>query len=324
MGDIFVQLVPSSSQKVAAMLGGTTVYLKNFIRDSLYQEAALAARAFIKFSPPLPKGGFGDTDKARKQGEIALTRDVRSFVRSSPGSFQQLGAIRHLGEAMGYEAFLDWKMVPDLQNKNPIIRKIHADTNNARAWQKFKNITNKVPRTTGESGKPIKSGGELAEIHKSLKTKYRGRITRMGGPGAQLKRQPYILKENKIASYIKNIKVNVGTLNHYWYQVIRSIPTIRIRGIDARSGEKGLPNFIKRSPYVGRAPGQFIDNARFPTQGVSSVTIKNNIGDIFGVAREAQTKKNVFRYRLLAMAKRPWQNVLDRAIIVTNNGGRPL
>ena len=52
----------------------------------------------------------------------------------------------------------------------------------------------------------------------------------------------------------------------------------------------------------------------------SSVTIVNGIGDVFGVAREANTKAKVIEYRKAAQAKRPWQNVLDRAIIDANKG----
>lgn len=323
-GEISLAINPSSSQRVAAMLGGTSSYLKAFVRDTLYQEAALTARAFMKFSPPMPKGGgFGDTHQAKKQGEKAIDRDIRSFVKQSANGIQQLGAIRNLGEAVGFESFLDWRYTPASRIKHSILKKIHADEDINRAWEKFKNITARASKPSGEMGKPLKTGAELAQVHRSLKEKYRGRITRNNGPGSTLKKYPYILKENKIVHYIKQVQANVGTLNHYWWQVIQRIPMIRIRGIDALSAQKGVPNWVKRSPYVNRAQGRIVDNAKNPVGGNASITIINPIGDIFGVAREAQTTQKVMQYRRAAMAKRPWQSVLDRAVQVANKGGKP-
>lgn len=323
-GDISVAIAPSSMQRLAASLGGVSSYLERFTRDVLYQESALAARAFMKFTPPIPKGGgMGDTPKAKKQGEEAVNRDVRSFVRPYPVGIQQLGAMRNLGEALGYEGFLEWKLGGAANIKNPILRKIHADQDTARAWQKFKNITSRATRPSGEMGRPIKSQGELGHIHSKLKTQYKGRITQKGGPGSTLKRYPYLMKESRISQYIKDRQTHVGTMSHYWWTVLLKVPMIRIRGIDAYSGRKGVPSWIKRSPFVNRAAGEFIDNTGRRVTGASSVTIRNNIGDIFGVAREARTKDNVTNYRRAAQAKRPWQSVLDAAIIKATRGQIP-
>lgn len=323
-GDISIAIAPTSLQRVASSLGGVRSYLERFTRDVLYQESALAARAFMKFTPPIPKGGgMGDTPKAKKQGEIAVDRDVRSFVRATPSGMQQLGAMRNLGESMGYEAFLEWKLTGAKYIKHPILRKIHADQDNNRAWAKFKNITARAAKPAGEMGRPIKTPGELGQIHSKLKTQYKGRITQKGGPGGMLKRYPYIMKESRISQYIKDRQTHVGTMSHYWWTVLLKVPMIRIRGIDAYSGRKGVPAWIKRMPYVSRAPGEFIDNTGRRVTGASSVTIRNNIGDIFGVAREARTKENVTRYRQAAQAKRPWQNVLDTAIIKATRGEIP-
>lgn len=323
-GDISVAIAPSSLQRVAATIGGVRSYLERFTRDVLYQESALAARAFMKFTPPIPKGGgMGDTPKAKKQGEIAIDRDVRSFVRERAVGLQGLGAIVRMGEAIGYQAFLDWKTAGSALIKHPILRKIHADQDIERSWKKFKNLTNKAAKPSGEMGRPIKSQGELGQIHSKLKGQYKGRITQRGGPGATLRRYPYLMKETRIAAYIKDRQTHVGTMSHYWWQVLLKVPMIRIRGIDAYSGRKGVPAWIKRSPFVSRAPGEFIDNTGRKVTGSSSVTIRNNIGDIFGVAREARTKEKVTQYRLAAQAKRPWKNVLDAAIIKATRGEIP-
>lgn len=323
-GDISIAMAPTSLQRVAASIGGVRSYLERFTRDVLYQESALAARAFMKFTPPIPKGGgMGDTTAAKKQGEIAVERDIRSFVRETPSGIQNLGAIVKMGEAMGYQAFLDWKTAGAKLIKNPILRKIHADQDVNRAWQKFKNLTNKAARPSGEMGRPIKTVGELGQIHSKLKTQYQGRITQKGGPGAVLKRYPYLLKESRISQYVKDRKTHVGTMSHYWWTVLLKVPMIRIRGIDAYSGRKGVPAWIKRTPFVNRAPGEFIDNTGRRVTGASSVTIRNNIGDIFGVAREAKTKEKVTQYRLAAQAKRPWQNVLNAAIMKATRGQIP-
>jgi hypothetical protein len=67
----------------------------------------------------------------------------------------------------------------------------------------------------------------------------------------------------------------------------------------------------------------FIDKVGAVATVNSSVTIINSIGDIFGVAKDANTKAKVIQYRKAAMAKRPYQRVLDQAILTATRGGKP-
>lgn len=316
-GDLGISVIPSSAQKVAAGLAGMSGYLHKFTRDMLYQEAALAARAFIKFSPPIPAGGgMGDSKGAKKQGEKAIAKDVASFVMDKTKS--TLNTLAELTD--DYQTFVNWrnnKSAPKL--KRSVLGKIFADTNVDRAYQKMVNIRGSSGEKYRRMAPILNNKQDIRRVHDELRKDYKGRIVRNGGPGMSVEMRPFVADKKTIDQYIKDRFLSVGRLSSGWYSVIKKIPMIRIRGIEARSGEKGLPEWIKRH----QAPGMFIDRVGAVASPTSSITIVNAIGDIFGVARDAETKTNVIRYRKRNLAKRPYQRVLDQAILSANKGSTP-
>lgn len=319
MSDVVVRLAPSSLQRVAAQLGGMGDYLRDFSRDLMLQEAALAARAFIKFSPPIPAGGgTGDSNAAKKQGYIAVAKDVRSFVTSTMTITQ---AVHSGGNA--YQTFLDWKSKP-IRGSGRIANLIHADSDIERAWGKAKNIAGKSNKFTGIGGRAITSRQDLAEVHDKIRQQFKGRIRHNRGPGRDVRRNPYTAKESWINSRIAIAQMSVGTLSHYWWEIIMKVPAVRIRGADRYAGRTGVPEWIRKSPFVPKGQGR-LDN-RIGVGGVtrdSSVTITNTLGNIFGIANELRIKAKVVEYRNAAIAKRPWQKLLEQACLISNAGGRP-
>lgn len=319
MADLAVSVVPSSAQRIAAALGGMGSYLQNFTRDMLYQEAALAARAFIKFTPPiLKKGGGGDTKEAQRIGENAVREDIRSFTmareESSASAFADL--------LDDFQSFLEWKNRPGRkadEYSHPITYKIRNDPDNERAYRKMKNLRGKSVERYRDLVRRADTEAELRSIHDRLRRDYKGRIRKNGGPGMDIQRRPVVAPQRVIDRYTKQREKAVGKLNSAWWQVILKVPAIRIRGADRFSGRIGVPQFIKR--HVG--PGLFIDQVGARTTRNSAVTIVNRIGDVHGISTEARVKALVITTRQAAIKARPWQNVLDQALLVTNRGGRP-
>lgn len=317
-GDISIAVVPTTLQKVGASIGGTRQYLNNFVRGMLYQEAALAANAFIRFTPPLPKGGgIGWSKEARKQGEMAVAKDVASFVMDKTKS--TLNTFAELED--DFQSFLDWKNRPHPPRQNhEITRKIWFDQDVQRSYQKMKNLRGKSGEKYRKMARLIDGKSAMRNIHESLRRDYKGRIRNNGGPGLSVETRPFVADQKLIDSYVKDRQKAVGKLSNGWWNVILKVPRIPIRGIDATSGRKNVPAWIKRHSV----PSLFIDDTGVgQVRPTSSVTIINSIGDIFGISREANVRQSVINFRRAQQARRPWQNVLDQAILTANRGGKP-
>ena len=324
-GDISIQVVTTSVQRVAATLGNTRSYLDKFTRDMLYQEAALAARAFMKFTPPIPNkagggaSGLGDTPAAKRQGEAAVAGDIAAIMMDKTQS--TLNTFADLND--DYQTFLEWKAKPlrrTAESRHPITFRIHADTNVERAYAKMKNLRGANGERFRGFARQLQDQSAMRNAHDSVRRQYKGRIRNNGGPGLELQTRPFVAEQKLIDAYTKVRQREVGKMSSGWWSLILQVPAIRIRGIDAYSGRKGVPTWIKRH----KAPSMFIDQTGKGAITVnSSVTIVNAIGDTFGVAREANTKAKVIEYRKAQQAKRPWQRVLDQAILTANKGGTP-
>lgn len=316
MGDIVVSVIPSTAQRVAAQIGGMGDYLDKFTRDMLLSEAANAARAFIKFTPPIPKGGgYGDTPAAKRQGEIAVERDVRSFLMPQDKTLRS--AVE--GTVSPYESFLRWKAGP-APKRGRTADLIHADPDIQRAWRQAQNLAGKSNKYMLRGGHELQGTSEIRPVHDSLRKSFKGRITRRGGPGYAIEQKPFTATEAHIKDYIKARQLAVGTLSAYWWGIIQKVPAITLRGAERRVGQAGVPSWVKRH---GGKSGLLVDKIGTKASAESSVTIISPIGDIFGVARDAKTKQNVINFRRVANQLKPWQRILDQAVLVSNRGGKP-
>ena len=319
MGDLAVQVITSSAQRVAAALGGMGSYLQNFTRGMLYQEAALAARTFIKLTPPVLKGGGGgDTKEAERIGKNAVAQDIRSFTMAKENSTASVMA--ELQD--DFQSFVAWKNNPNIRLKeysHPITHRIKHDPDVDRAYRKMKNLRGAAGDKYRDLLRNVDNEASLRSVHDQLRAQYKGRIRKNKGPGIAFQIRPVVAPQKVIDRYTAQREKAVGKLNSAWWQIILKVPPSRIRGADRFSGRKGVPTFIKR--HVG--PGLFIDQVGARTSVNSSVTIVNQIGDIHGISTEARVKARVISIRKAAIAVRPWQNVLDQALLVTNRGGRP-
>jgi hypothetical protein len=321
MVDIAIRTYSPSTDKVSKGMNDFRVYLKSMQREILKQEAALAARAFIIFSPPIsPGGGRGDKSPARKQGQIAVDRDIRSI-------FAPLNAT--LKSAIdpsygGMKAFMEWRDKPLRGGRaSDVLRAIHQDPVPERAFKKAINLYGNKTRSVHQVY-VLNDSSELSEVHSKQRKQYRGRITRKGGPDASIKQAPYFAEPSALDRYIKLQQNLVGTLQSGWVKVILSIGTVRLRGQDLITAQKNLPKHLYTLAGTGTVRYDSSFFARLTGGGNQSfVTIKNPRGNINGVGDEASTKAKVIDYRKNQLAARSYRGTLAAGIREWRAGQAP-
>lgn len=312
MGDINISIGTARVDRLTRKNKAMLEYISNLKTEMLKQEAALSARAFIKFTPPIPYGGgMGDTGKAYKQGEIAVERDIRSVI--APYSTTLASAVNDLyGSREDFDA---WKAKRITKNSGRIIEAIHADTDVERAYKNAVQVFGKG--NTG--GRILGDVSEVAEIHAKQRKIYRGRITRNRGPSPDIRQKPYFAEPRDINKHIAAQKKLVGKTQSGWLMVINKIGTVKLRGQYLSSGTKGVASRL----YKLSGQGSFI--LRGGSRGMffnvnSYATIRNPMGNINGVGDEARTKAKVIEYRLNQIAARPYSRYLNDGIRRYNNG----
>lgn len=310
MADIGIKINNAKAHKLAESNKDFKRFLAELQHEMLKQEAALSARAFIKFSPPIAPGGPGDTSAAYKQGEIAVERDIRSLV--APRSATLASAVNDL---MGSRAdFEEWKSKRLTKNSGRVIEAIHKDTDIERA---YKMAQNAFGGSTG--GRILGDISELADLHKKQRIDYRGRITRNRGPSQDIRNKPYFAEPRHINKYISDTKKHVGFMQSGWLRIINKIGTVKLRGQYLSSGTKGVSARL----YKLTGDGSFRMN--MGSRGMvfnvdATATIANPVGNIHNVAEEARVKDKVIQYRRNQLASRPYNRFLTNAIKRYNAG----
>jgi hypothetical protein len=257
------------------------------VKDVLKEESALTARAAMVYTPPMVEGGGkGDTAKAEKVGDKAVENDILSVV-----SYENKALAAAVGPNGSSRKFADWKN--GLRPKKPgIIQKIFDDENFGRAFNQAKQLLSKNTKFN-----LLKTQSQIKKIHDSQRNLYKGRIRKNGG-GKQL---PALANKAQLKNYIEMRQKRVGWMKSGWYYTIKKIGPAIINGMPKNFGVKDLPMYItKHSNTLGNVDIQFTTG----TGGRSAIVIKNSIGNIFGVAYQANTYLKVISSRTGKMKKR--------------------
>lgn len=308
MADISIAVNPRLAQKLGAALGGFTDYLNRLTNDMIKQEAALTARQFMKYSPPIPYGGGNsDTKPGERQGYIATERDIRKVI--APRDSNLAASVDSVYGSL--DSFTKWKSKRLRGTAEYIIRKIHEDNNIPRAYQKAKNLFAQSPiadRLLGSSG--------LRTVHEIQRKKYKGRIHRNNGPVQAIKDKPYLADPLAIDAYVKERQKMVGKLNAGWWSTIQKIGKVRIRGMDVTPASKGVPKWITKH----NINGYVLNTRRSGRVRIDSINVINPIGDVNGAGTEANTKARAIAFRMKAIAARPYERILNKSINDFNSG----
>jgi len=261
---------------------------RQIVEDVLKEESALTAREAMVYTPPMDgqSGGKGDTKTAERWGNFAVQADILSVV-----SYENKALSAAVGPSGSSKKFADWKA--GLRPKKPgIIQKIYDDENFGRAYNKAKQLLS-------HNGKLeiLKTQAQIKKTHDYERSMYRGRIRKNGGG----KNIPSLANPAQLQDYIKKRQERVGWMKSGWYDAIKKIGPARINGMPKNFGLKDLPQFITRH---SNGLGDVGINIVYGTGGLSSIVIKNNIGNIFGVAYQANTYLKVVSTRSGKMKRR--------------------
>lgn len=315
-GPISVMVDQVAQERLAKQFAAYAKYTSQLLVDLLKEEAALTCREAMIYSPPLDGkgGGKGDKKIAETWGDMAIEKDVRSFM--TPDS-KSLAASVAPGSGNGNK-FARWKA--GKRPKAGLLAAIHDDQNFARAYSKARNLfMNRAVNLVNADGIKIQ--------HDKERRFYRGRIRRNNGPTT--KRVPErnkIAPESAIKAYIRTRQKRVGFMKAGWLAVIGKIGPPTINGVPKNFGVKALPSWIKRH---GAGHGQItIVGGDIATAGNldrgenrMNILIKNDIGNIFGAAERAATAMHVLRVRAGKLSARA--GIFQKIAANKFNSGQP-
>ena len=282
-------------------------YLSKLTGDLLKHEAALTALEFInRTSPIVPGKNPGLIADARKVGEKAVERDIRSIFK--PTDETLLGAVDTAYGSL--EAFEKWKRKPIPKTSNPVIQRIWQDADIPRAYEFAKKYLSNVPRTRG-----ISDAGHMKSVHERERnaTRLKGRVTRGGGPSQEVRREPYYADAAIIQRYVAEKKKSVGKAKSGWAEVIAKIGNVTINGKQQRPPR--VPAWVRRhrNSWGSLIPGR------------KRVTIINDFGNFGGIAAESKTVEEVITARNIRINNNPYpQRELNRAIRIWNQRMRQI
>lgn len=285
--DLKVQINRNLLEGLQRSFGDYKKETRQIVEDVLKEESALTAREAMIYTPPMILGGGkGDTDKARVVGDNAVQQDILSVV-----SYENKSLTAAVGPSGNSRKFADWKS--GLRPKKPgVIQKIYDDANFNRAYNKAKQLLSKNTKSD-----ILTTTAQIKKIHDAQRAMYKGRIRKNGGG----KGIPALANPAQLKDYIKKRQERVGWMKSGWYDAIRKIGPATINGMPKNFGLKDLPQFITR--HVN-GYGQVGIQMTTGTGGRSAIVIKNNIGNIFGVAYQANTYLKVVSARSGKMKRR--------------------
>lgn len=261
---------------------------RQIVEDVLKEESALTAREAMVYTPPMNglSGGEGDKKSAEFWGRDAVQSDILSVV-----TYENKALSAAVGVNGSQAKFMEWKS--GTRPKKPgAIQKIFDDENFNRAYNKAKQLLSHNSKL-----EVVQTLSQIKLIHDNERKLYRGRIRKNGGPNGL----PVLANAAQLKIYIKKRQDRVGWMKSGWYSAIKKIGPATINGMAKNFGLKDLPEFItKHINNFGDVGIQMTTG----TGGRSAIVIRNSIGNIFGVAYQANTYLKVISARSGKMKKR--------------------
>lgn len=274
------------------------------------EQARLMLRDAMTFSPPMPKGGGrGLSDKAWTAGKNKLNNDVRRIfipqdqpVKGKSVFLRQIINAVKGDDRQTFLAISQGITEAKIADLSPIMRKIMEDTNWERSMKKAKNYLNKTnifasPKVAGFTS-------DLRSIHDRAKGAVGGRWpkgTWYRGP------QYFVNAETALAAYIAARQSKVGFIKAGYADALAKVPMpVTKQGVERNFGAYD-------APWVDANKAGFGTYTMQKSAGSIVAVIGNNIGNINGVADEANVKNVVYGNRV-ANLKATVQARLDAAI----------
>jgi hypothetical protein len=298
-----VSIQPKSLQEFLGAIGQFAAGMKITMRDAILEQAALACQDAANFTPPLVKGGGrGLSAGAKTAGEGAVAGDIsKIFVaandrtdKSAPGMLVNQLAFAVKSNDFGlFNRIVNGDKIGGMLGSRSILTKITQDTDRERAFRKAKNFLNRA--------NPVKSDygtqgyvSNLKSIHDQVKGRFGGRIKK-GQKAVSAK----MLVENKdtLKEYVQKRQKAVGAIKSGWYKALISLP----RSTD-NNGQQGEPGAeLRKATWITGHSGVSGYNTSTFTDSNCAVTIANTLGNVNGIADEADTLGLVYGNRVKQM-----------------------
>jgi hypothetical protein len=324
MSDIVIIVNRNQQAQLIKLYADFGAFTKQMSVDLVKEEGALTCRAAIDFSPPLDGGngkqgsggGKGAKKIAEHWGNWAVANDVFTVVGEDS---------KTLASAMGSKKnslakFTKWRMGKPPKTQG-LASKIWLDTNPERAFKRAQNL---FGRFAGRRIGIIENDSALKARHDRIRKMYKGRIRKNGGrdpmTGQVKGEQPHFAPLQVIERYIKTRQLRVGFMKAGWISAINKIGTPKINGVEKKFGLRKIPGWVSRHPAGHGAVGLNTYGTGLGTEVL--MTVRNDLGNIFGVGYLAGTRRYVIGVRAGKMSAR-MRHFMRIAIDKTNAGIPP-
>ena len=310
-----VALTPASKAAFVDAINKFAAANKMTIRDATLQQAALACQDAAKFTPPLARnGGNGLSKDAKKAGERAVERDVSKVFAPLTGGTADIQAtrvIKRLGSlALNNNSGLFWKVASSqasvLSAKQFIARMLSPEYKGFGTEAGFKKAKNYFARVGSRvaahdfssSGGYIENVNGMDLVYRPIYTRNLGRLWKNGRnvSGVTSFTKRIVERKGDMAQYIEQRQEHVGAIKSGWAKSLMSLPKPKIKGVEANFGADLLKAvwITKHSSVAGNSTSSFSDK-------LADVTIRNLMGNIYGIADQADTLGLVYGNRVKQM-----------------------
>lgn len=305
-------IIPRSRDEFMAAIETFRKGTGDGLRDVFLEQAALCCRDSMIFTPPIVKaGGDGMSKDAKKFGELAIMKDVKSVmvgeregsVRAQRGRlFRKLGSASYTNNPAKF-----WKLASagsDLFAGNGLWERMFGNGfGTEKGFNKLKNYFGKIGQQEASNifNKPtVESREEVRQIHETARKRFGGRIVKNGGPGIEFW-QRTIVKDEVLRNYIKYRQQMVGRIKAGWVDTLNKLPkptTLSGPASRKNSGRSQIPLWIKRH---AKSDGYVQMSMRQADLLIIDITLGNRIGDTDFIATDADTKNLVYGNRVKQM-----------------------
>jgi hypothetical protein len=325
-------IIPRSRDEFMAAIESFSKGTGDGMRDVFLEQGALCCRDSMIFTPPIIKaGGEGMSKDAKKFGELAIMKDVKSvMVGEREGStrarrgrlFRKLGTASYMNNPAKF-----WKLAADnsdLFGGNGLWERMFGNGfGTEKGFKKLKNYFGKIGQEEASNifNRPIvESREQVRQIHETARKRFGGRIVKNGGPGIEFW-QRTIVKDEVLNAYIKYRQQMVGRIKAGWVDTLNKLPKpTNLSGPASRknAGRSQIPLWIKRH---AKSDGYVVMSMRQVDQLIIDIKLGNRIGDTDFIATDADTKNLVYGNRVKQMPLM-LQNMLEGQKQKFNRGKR--
>ena len=320
-----VYLTPASQQAFVDAIQKFAAASKQTIRDATLEQAALACQDAATFTPPLTKGGGnGLSNAAKKAGERAVDRDVGKVFEPLTGgtaSAQATRVIKRLGSlALNDNQGLFWKVATNQSSvisTNSFVARMLSTRYNGFGtdwgFKKAKNYFSKIgtrvaAKSFGSEGGFLESISAIDAVYKPIYQRNNGRLWKNGRNVSGVKSfdKRVIEKNGDLTTYVAQRQETVGAIKSGWYKALMSLPRPVINGVEKNAGSKlrSAGWITKHSKVPGNSASTFTDK-------LAEVTIRNLMGNIYGIADQADTLGLVYGNRVKQMPAKIQRLIAD-------------